>query len=164
MPGGRVQFLDRPVGTNGNGAQASDGARIDAAGAQGHARVENTREDIRGGTPIEKAGGCVLHCLDNSAQPDALGAGRQPCSDAVDMMIEMNNFTIPYAKALVASTPPEQLVGTDAPRAPKGVGSRTCCQPISTARCAISATPNWTGSWKRSPPRPGGGAAGRQDV
>ncbi|MDE0389149.1 MAG: hypothetical protein OXI75_10665 [Rhodospirillales bacterium] len=83
VPDGRVQFLDRPVGTNGNGAQASDGARIDAAGAHGHARVENTREDIRGGTPIEKAGGHVLHCLDNSAQPDALGAGRQPCSDAV---------------------------------------------------------------------------------
>ena len=43
--------------------------------------------------------------------------------DAVDMMIEMNNFTIPYAKALVASTPPEQLVDTDAPRAPKGVSA-----------------------------------------
>ncbi len=25
VPGGRVQFLDRPAGTNGNGAQASDG-------------------------------------------------------------------------------------------------------------------------------------------
>ena len=34
VPGGRVQFPDRPVGTNGNGAQASDGARIDAAGRQ----------------------------------------------------------------------------------------------------------------------------------
>ena len=43
--------------------------------------------------------------------------------DAVDMMIEMNNYTVPYAKALVASTPPEQLVDTDAPRAPKGVSA-----------------------------------------
>ena len=41
--------------------------------------------------------------------------------DAVEMMIEMNNFTIPYAKALVASTPPDQLVDATGPRAPKGV-------------------------------------------
>ena len=43
--------------------------------------------------------------------------------DAVEMMIEMNNFTIPYAKALVASTPPEQLVDATGPRAPKGVSA-----------------------------------------
>ena len=43
--------------------------------------------------------------------------------DAVEMMIEMNNFTIPYAKALVASTPPEQLVDATRPRAPKGVSA-----------------------------------------
>ena len=41
--------------------------------------------------------------------------------DAVQSMIEMNNFTISYAKALVASTPPDQLVDAAAPRAPKGV-------------------------------------------
>ena len=31
VPGGRVQFLDRPAGTNGNGAQASDGEAAPAA-------------------------------------------------------------------------------------------------------------------------------------
>ena len=33
VPGGRVQFLDRPAGTNGNGAQASDGEAAPAADA-----------------------------------------------------------------------------------------------------------------------------------
>ena len=41
--------------------------------------------------------------------------------DAVEMMIAMDNYTVPYAKALVASTPPDQLVDADKPRAPKGV-------------------------------------------
>ena len=41
--------------------------------------------------------------------------------EAVELMIAMNNFTVPYANALVASTPPEQLVDADAPKAPKGV-------------------------------------------
>ena len=31
VPGGRVQFLDRPAGTNGNGTQASDGEAAEAA-------------------------------------------------------------------------------------------------------------------------------------
>ena len=31
VPGGRVQFLDRPAGANGNGAQASDGEATPAA-------------------------------------------------------------------------------------------------------------------------------------
>ena len=33
VPGGRVQFLDRPAGTNGNGAQAPDGEAAPAADA-----------------------------------------------------------------------------------------------------------------------------------
>ena len=33
VPGGRVQFLDRPAGTNGNGAQASDAEAAPAADA-----------------------------------------------------------------------------------------------------------------------------------
>ena len=33
VPGGRVQFLDRPAGTNGNGAQAPDGEATATAGA-----------------------------------------------------------------------------------------------------------------------------------
>ena len=33
VPGGRVQFLDRPAGANGNGAQASDGEATPAADA-----------------------------------------------------------------------------------------------------------------------------------
>ena len=41
--------------------------------------------------------------------------------EAVELMIAMNNFTIPYAKALVASTPPDQLVDADVPKALKGV-------------------------------------------
>ena len=41
--------------------------------------------------------------------------------EAVELMIAMNNFTIPYARALVASTPPDQLVDADAPKAPKSV-------------------------------------------
>ncbi len=41
--------------------------------------------------------------------------------DAVEMMIAMNNFTVPYARALVASTPPDQLVDADKPKVPKGV-------------------------------------------
>ena len=31
VPGGRVQFLDRPAGTNGNGAPASDGEAVEPA-------------------------------------------------------------------------------------------------------------------------------------
>ena len=33
VPGGRVQFLDRPAGTNGNGAPASDGEATPASDA-----------------------------------------------------------------------------------------------------------------------------------
>ena len=33
VPGGRVQFLDRPAGANGNGAQASDGEATASGGA-----------------------------------------------------------------------------------------------------------------------------------
>ena len=33
VPGGRVQFLDKPPGTNGNGAQASDGEAAQPAEA-----------------------------------------------------------------------------------------------------------------------------------
>ncbi len=33
VPGGRMQFLDRPAGSNGNGAQASDGEAAPAADA-----------------------------------------------------------------------------------------------------------------------------------
>ena len=43
--------------------------------------------------------------------------------DAVEMMIAMNNYTVPYAKALVASTPPDQLVDAEGARAPKGVSA-----------------------------------------
>ncbi len=34
VPGGRVQFLDRPAGTNGNGAPASDGEATPASDTQ----------------------------------------------------------------------------------------------------------------------------------
>ena len=35
VPGGRVQFLDKPAGTNGNGAQASDGEATAQTAASG---------------------------------------------------------------------------------------------------------------------------------
>ena len=43
VPGGRVQFLDRPAGTNGNGAQASD-EQADATAASGPADPASTGE------------------------------------------------------------------------------------------------------------------------
>ena len=37
VPGGRVQFLDRPAGANGNGAQAPNGEAAEAATVAGEA-------------------------------------------------------------------------------------------------------------------------------
>ena len=58
-------------------AAARPTARCPYRGARAHhhARVENAREDIRGGGPAEQAGSRVLHRVDDLAQPDALGPG-----------------------------------------------------------------------------------------
>ena len=41
--------------------------------------------------------------------------------EVVDLMTRIDNFAVSYAKALVAATPPEQLVDTGKPRPLKGV-------------------------------------------
>ena len=41
--------------------------------------------------------------------------------EAAEMMISMNNYTVPYANALVASTSPDQLVDAAGLRTPKGI-------------------------------------------
>ncbi len=41
--------------------------------------------------------------------------------EVVELMIAMNNYTVPYARALVASTPPDQLVDAAVPKVPKGI-------------------------------------------
>ena len=41
--------------------------------------------------------------------------------EAAELMIAMNNYTVPYAKALLASTTPDQLLETAAPKSSKGI-------------------------------------------
>ena len=41
--------------------------------------------------------------------------------EAAELMIAMNNYTVPYAKALLASTTPDQLLETAAPKSSKAI-------------------------------------------
>ena len=48
--------------------------------------------------------------------------------EIVELMISMNNFTIPYAKALLAATPPDQLVDANKPKAIEGLSGEQIAQ------------------------------------
>ena len=48
--------------------------------------------------------------------------------ETAELMIAMRNYTIVYAKALLASTPPDQRVDDPTPRAPKGVSPEQLAQ------------------------------------
>ena len=48
--------------------------------------------------------------------------------EVVELMISMNNFTVPYSKALLAATPPDQLVDANKPKAVEGLSGEQIAQ------------------------------------
>lgn len=43
--------------------------------------------------------------------------------EVVEMMIDMNNYSLPYSRALLAATPQDQLIDSDKPKSFKGLST-----------------------------------------